>query len=75
MISFIVAAVGMGALIWVLDFTALRQTRSVKDRWMYGVLTGLGMALLGVYLTAFDLQSPLDAIQEWLAPLTGWMSS
>lgn len=56
-----------------LDFGTLRDHRHVRDRWIYGLFVGVGIGLMVLYLSVFDLQSPVELMDTWLQPITRWL--
>ncbi|QSO52926.1 hypothetical protein JZ785_03105 [Alicyclobacillus curvatus] len=60
-------------LIMGLDFGTLRDQRHVRHRWIYGLLVSVGLGMTVLYLSVFDLQSPIELMDTWVQPITRWL--
>jgi hypothetical protein len=56
------------------DFEMIKQEKSLKAWVVYGSLSGIGIALFLLYSLVFTITSPLSFIDNWLHPMTRWLS-
>lgn len=76
MLSLMITVVCILGLMTVFDFKALQTTGSIKAWLLYASLTGVGLAVMGIYLTLFNVpRSPLAYLENWMQPLSRWLSA